>query len=161
METKGVAKSQAYEVTKETRSQQKVERDAQVITLWDNGNGLNASEIERETGVPRATVNRILKPLKTGDQSSDPLLVYTYRTSEKWSPPTNTDDTVLRANHFTHANQDAQTRDTSPPIPPTEYSSLDLETAKQELKRCQERNNYMAQHSYAATSRNEKANYEP
>ena len=142
METKGVAKSQAYEVTKETRSQQKVERDAQVITLWDNGNGLNASEIERETGVPRATVNRILKPLKTGDQNSDPLLVYTYRTSEKWSPPTNTDVPCVESEPLHISEPDAQTRDTSPPIPPTEYSSLDLETVNQELKRCQERNNY-------------------
>ena len=84
---------------------QKADRDAQVIALWNNGNGLNASEIERETGVPRATVNRILKPLKTGDQSSDPLLVYTYRTSEKWSPPENLMPRVLTANHFTHKNR--------------------------------------------------------
>ena len=73
----------------------KADRDAQVIALWDNGNGLNASEIERETGVPRATVNRILKPLKTGDQSSTPLLNSTYRAVEKWSPPQNTDDTGI------------------------------------------------------------------
>ena len=45
--------------------------------------------------MPRATVNRILKPLKTGDQSSTPLLNSTYRAVEKWSPPQNTDDTGI------------------------------------------------------------------
>ena len=145
METKGIGKSQAYELTKDTRPQRtankKANRDAQVIALWNNGNGLNASEIERETRVPRATINRILKPLKTGDQSSDPLLVYTYRASEEWSPPQNTDATCVDSETLHTSETDTQTCDTSP-IPDTDYSRLNLETARLELVRCQERNNY-------------------
>ena len=64
----GESKSKVYRDGKDSNKKKKADRDAQVIALWDNSNGLNASEIERETGVPRATVNRILKPLKTGDQ---------------------------------------------------------------------------------------------
>ena len=56
--------------------------------------------------------------------------------------PTNTDDTSVESEPLHTCEPDAQTRDTSPPIPPTEYSNLDLETAKQELKRCEDRNNY-------------------
>ena len=147
MEIKGVGKSQAYKDTKDTRPQRtankKTDRDAQVIALWDNGNGLNASEIERETGVPRATVNRILKPLKTGDQSSTPLLNSTYRECEKWSPPTNT-DTPCVTSETLHTQEPSINPQASvpPPIPFTDYSRLNLETAKQELVRCQQRKNY-------------------
>ena len=95
METKGISKSQAYELTKETRTQQNADktanRDAKVIALWDNGNGLNASEIERESGVPRATVNRILKPLKTGDHDSSPLYSNLIEHRNGGHPPKNTD----------------------------------------------------------------------
>ena len=112
MEIKGVGKSQAYKDTKDTRPQRtankKADRNAQVIALWDNGNGLNASEIERETGVPRATVNRILKPLKTGDQSSTPLYSTTYRAVEKWSPPTNPDTPCVESVQLKNPDRDAQ-----------------------------------------------------
>ena len=112
MEIKGVGKSQAYKDTKDTRPQRtankKADRNAQVIALWDNGNGLNASEIERETGVPRATVNRILKPLKTGDQSSTPLYSTTYRAVEKWSPPTNPDTPCVESVQLQNPDRDAQ-----------------------------------------------------
>ena len=115
MEIKGVGKSQAYKDTKDTRPQRtpllankKADRNAQVIALWDNGNGLNASEIERETGVPRATVNRILKPLKTGDQSSTPLYSSTYRAVEKWSPPTNPDTPCVESVQLQNPDRDAQ-----------------------------------------------------
>ena len=147
MEIKGVGKSQAYKDTKDTRPQRtankKADRNAQVIALWDNGNGLNASEIERETGVPRATVNRILKPLKTGDQSSTPLLNSTYRAVEKWSPPQNTDNPCVDSEplHTHEPSIDPQPPVTSP-IPFTDYSRLDLDTARQELERCQQRMNY-------------------
>ena len=90
------------------KASEKADRDAKVIALWDNDNGLNASEIERETGVPRATVNRILKPLKTGDQSSTPLLDSTYRAVEKWSPPQNTDNTGVESVQPKKADRDAQ-----------------------------------------------------
>ena len=140
METKGVGKSQAYEQTKGKRSQQKVERDARVVELHQQGK--NKSEIHRDTGIPRKTVSDIIHRYEQGGENSDPLLVYTYRQSENPPPPTNTDDTGVESEPLHTCEPDAQTCDTSPPIPFSEYSSLDLETANQELKRCQERNNY-------------------
>ena len=141
-EMKEVSEKHAYKLTKAQRQQLKTDRDAQVIALWDNGNGLNASEIERETSVPRATVNRILKPLKTGDQNSHALYSSTYRECEKWSPPTNTVATGIASETLHTSEPDAQTCDTSPPIPFTDYSRLDLDTARKELERCRKRMNY-------------------
>ena len=91
----GESKSKVYRDGKDSNKKKKADRDAQVIALWDNGNGLNASEIERETGVPRATVNRILKPLKTGDQNSHSTIRSTYSTLGKMVTPTNPDDTGI------------------------------------------------------------------
>ena len=136
METKGVQKRRAYELTKETRPQrtarEKAERDTSVIALWDNGNGLNASEIERETGVPRATINRILKPLKQVTKVAHALYSNLIEDCKSGHPPENP-DTPCVENETLHTHE---------PIPFTEYSRLDLDTARQELKRCQERNNY-------------------
>ena len=136
MEMKGVAKSQAYELTKETRPQrtarEKAERDAKVIALWDNGDGLNASEIERQTRIPRATVNRILKPLKQGDQSSDALYSTYIEDWKSGHPPENPDVPCVK-NKTLHTHE---------PIPDTDYSRLDLDTAKQELVRCQQGKDY-------------------
>ena len=81
-------------------------------------------------------------PLKQGDQSSTPLLDSTNSSLTETVHPIYTDVPCVESEPLHISEPDAQTRDTSPPIPPTEYSSLDLETANQELKRCQERNNY-------------------
>ena len=59
MEATGKSQSQAYDDTKAARQQAKTERDAQVIALHQQER--NASEIHRETGIPRSTVVRILK----------------------------------------------------------------------------------------------------
>ena len=226
METKAIGKSQAYEVTKETRQQEKADRDAQVLALHQQGK--NKSEIHRETDVPRKTVSDIISRYEQGGENSSPLLVYTYRTSENPPPPENTDTQCLdseplhtqepsvdpqkadrnaqiialhqqggslRKIHaeigeslgisygtiagvvkayknsdpllvytyrqseklYTPENTDTTCVDSEtlhtqepsvnpqasvPPIPDTDYSRLDLDTAKQELVRCQERNNY-------------------
>ena len=81
-------------------------------------------------------------PLKQGDQSSTPLLDSTNSSLTETVHPIYTDVPCVESEPLHISEPDAQTRDTSPPIPPTEYSSLDLETVNQELKRCQERNNY-------------------
>ena len=47
------------------------------------------SEIHRETDVPRATINRILNPLKTGDQNSHSTIISTNSTLGKMVTPTN------------------------------------------------------------------------
>ena len=67
MEAKGVGKSQAYDQTKDTRAQQKNERDAEIVALHQQEK--NPTEIEKETGVPRGTVIRIIKKF-TSDQNS-------------------------------------------------------------------------------------------
>ena len=91
METKGVSKSQAYELTKDTRSQLNADRDAQVLTLHQQGK--NKSEIHRETGVPRGTVLDIIKRYEGGDENSTPLYSNLIERPENPSPPENTADT--------------------------------------------------------------------
>ena len=148
METKDVEKSQAYEITKETRKQSKDERDAQVIALHQQG--MNKSEIHRKTGVPRSTVLDIIKRLEQGDENSSRLLVYINRRSEKPSPPTNQDDTgvpsLLQKKEVAGVVQVEPLPTPTPgdlePIPMSEYSSLDNKTALLELERCKNRNNY-------------------
>ena len=189
----GESKSKAYRDSS-THKKKKVERDAQVLALHQQGK--NKSEIHRETDVPRKTVSDIIKRYEQGGENSHSTIVCTYSTLGKSATPTNTDDTGVESEPLhtqepsvdqqasvppplkqgdqsstplldstnssltetvhpiytdvpcvesepLHISEpDAQTRDTSPPIPPTEYSSLDLETVNQELKRCQERNNY-------------------
>ena len=140
METKGVAKSQAYELTKETRSQQtvseKADRDAQIIALHQQGESQRA--IKEELGFSLGLVNKTIKAFTL----SSPLLVYTYRQSKNVNTPENTDVPCVDSKPLHISEPDAQTCDTSPPIPPTDYSSLDLDTARQEMERCQKRNNY-------------------
>ena len=92
--------------------------------------------------MPRGTVNRILKPLKTGDQSSTPLYSTTYRAVEEWSPPENPDAQCLDSETLHTQEPSVNPQASVPPIPDTDYSRLDLDTAKQELVRCQEKNNY-------------------
>ena len=107
METKDVGKSQAYEITKDTRPQRtankKADRDAQVIGLHQQEKSLR--EIETATGIPRSTVSRIIKE---GDhevsQSSDHLLDITYRASEEWDTRGHPDVQCPDSEHFTHKN---------------------------------------------------------
>ena len=92
----GESKSKAYRDSN-THTQKKADRNAKVITLWDNGNGLNASEIEQKTGVPRATVNRILKPLKQGDQNSQSTIISTNSRMGKMVTLANPVDTCVES----------------------------------------------------------------
>ena len=145
MEIKGVGKSQAYKDTKDTRPQRtankKADRDAQVIGLHQQGGSLR--EIETATGIPRSTVSRIIKG---GDhevsQSSTPLYSTTYRAVEEWDTPTNPDTPCVESEPLHTQEPSVNPQKSVPPIPDTDYSRLDLDTAKQELVRCQEGNNY-------------------
>ena len=145
MEIKGVGKSQAYKDTKDTRPQRtankKADRDAQVIGLHQQGGSLR--EIETATGIPRSTVSRIIKG---GDhevsQSSTPLYSTTYRAVEEWDTPTNPDAPCVESEPLHTQEPSVDPQKAVPPIPDTDYSRLDLDTAKQELVRCQEKNNY-------------------
>ena len=145
MEIKDVGKSQAYKDTKDTRPQRvankKADRDAQVIGLHQQGGSLR--EIETATGIPRSTVSRIIKG---GDhevsQSSTPLYSTTYRAVEEWDTPTNPDAPCVESEPLHTQEPSVDPQKAVPPIPDTDYSRLDLDTAKQELVRCQEGNNY-------------------
>ena len=111
METKGIGKSQAYELTKDTRPQRtankKADRDAQVIGLHQQGKSLR--EIETATGIPRSTVSRITKEgVHEVSQSSDHLLDITYRASEEWDTPTNTDTPCVESVQLQNPDRDAQ-----------------------------------------------------
>ena len=144
METKGISKSQAYEITKETRSQQTAsetaKRDKAVIALHLDGKSLRKihTEIGEPLGISYGTVVGIVRAYK----NSSPLYSNLIERPEKLYTPENTDDPCVDNETLHKGQPDAQTCDTAPPIPFSEYSGLDLDTANQELKRCQERNNY-------------------
>ena len=144
METKAIGKSQAYEQTKETRQQQtankNADRNAQIIALHQQGGSLRKihAEIGESLGISYGTIAGVVKAYK----NSDPLLVYTYRQSEKLYTPENTDTTCVDSETLHTQEPSVNPQASVPPIPDTDYSRLDLDTAKQELVRCQERNNY-------------------
>lgn len=95
METKAVSEQHAHKLTKHIRADQKAQRDAQVIALYDNGKGLNTSEIHRETGIPRSTINRILKPIKQGDQNTHRHVTVPHVDAGNGHPPENRDVPVV------------------------------------------------------------------
>ena len=58
MESKGVSQRTAYEHTQANRNEAKADRDALVMAL--HAKGKTPTEIAQETGVPRATIHRII-----------------------------------------------------------------------------------------------------
>ena len=93
METTGVSERTARRKTQETRKQSKDERDAEVIRLHKQG--LNKSEIHRETGIPRSTIIRILKDLE-GVTKTDNAYKYIPIGDVRFGhPPQNIDDTCV------------------------------------------------------------------
>ena len=113
METKGVARSQAYEITKKSRSQRNADRDAQILALHDDGH--SQLEIERQlkimgytTGTSPKSIRKVITDTEQGRQKSDPLLVYTYRQSEKRPPPTNLDEAGVESVQLPNPDRDAQ-----------------------------------------------------
>ena len=91
METKDIGKSQAYELTKETRKQQIADRDANILELHHNGKSYR--EIEAETGASRGTIGNVIKVSK----NSSHQLEYTYRQSENLDTPTNPENTSVES----------------------------------------------------------------
>ena len=102
-ELTGVSVRHARRLTQEPRqkkkAQEKAERDAQVIELHQQG--LNASEIDRETGVPRATVCRILKAYKTGDHNGHALKGFLNADVRNGHPHENPESTGFYPDHDT------------------------------------------------------------
>ena len=90
MEIKGVGKSQAYELTKDTRSQltvsENADRDRKVLELHQQEKSLR--EIATATGLGKSTVSRIIKEVS---QDSTPLYINLIERPETWDTPTNPD----------------------------------------------------------------------
>ena len=55
----GISERQAYKQTESQRKNRKAERNAQIVALSEQG--LNPTQIHRETGIPRSTIIDILK----------------------------------------------------------------------------------------------------
>ena len=147
-EMKGVSKRHARRLTQEKRSEQaeqeaeiKATRDAEVIALHQQGKSLRKihAEIGESLGISYGTVVGIVKAYKSGHPLYSNLIercpeLYT---PQKPAPPCVDSETL----HTQEPSVNPQAS-VPPPIPFTEYSRLNLETARQELVRCQERNNY-------------------
>ena len=136
-EMKDVSEKHAYKLTKAQRQQLKTDRDAKVIELHQQEKSLR--EIATATGISKSTISRIIKEVS---QNSHALYSTTYSECEKWDTPTNTDAPCVESEPLHTQEPSVDPQKAVPPIPDTDYSRLDLDTAKQELVRCQERNNY-------------------
>ena len=90
----GESKSKAYR-NSDTHKQKKAERDAKVIQLHQQG--MNKSQIHRETDVPRGTIIDIIKRYSQGDGNSQSTISTTYNVAGKSVTPTNPDDTCLES----------------------------------------------------------------
>ena len=93
--------------------QLKTDRDAQILALHDDGH--SQLEIERQlkimgytTGTSPKSIRKVITDTEQGRQKSDPLLVHTYRQSEKRPPPTNLDETGVESVQPPKADRDAQ-----------------------------------------------------
>ena len=152
MEIKGVGKSQAYKDTKDTRpkkkASEKADRNALIIELHKQGESQRAishklKQAGYTKGISPKTIRTVLKDAGQVGQTSTPLLDSTYREVEKRPTPTNPDAPCVDSEplHTHEPSIDPQAPVPSP-IPFTDYSRLDLNTARQELERCQQRMNY-------------------
>ena len=143
-EIKDVSDRHARRLTQQRRTEQKAEQkadsDAQVIALHQQGKSLRKihAEIGKSLGISYGTIAKVVKAYRNGHALYSNLI----GDVRSCTPPTNTDVPCVESEPLHISEPDAQTGDTSPPIPPTDYSSLDLYTARQEMERCQKRNNY-------------------
>ena len=142
---KGVSKRHAQRLTQETRSEraeqeaaQKETRDAEIIKLHQQGESQRG--ISKELDISLGLVNKVIRAFTAGHPPYSTLHV---AMSPREHPPENTDTPCVDSETL-HTPEPSVNPQASvpPPIPFTEYSRLNLETAKQELERCRERNNY-------------------
>ena len=153
METKDVSRSTAERETRPTRKVRETEKNATIIRLHHDGH--SQLEIERQLksmgytkGISPKTIRNVIKKGETLNTSELGKNGNAYKNiligdDANAHPPTNTDNPCVDSEPL-HTQEPSVNPQASvpPPIPDTDYSRLDLDTAKQELVRCQERNNY-------------------
>ena len=143
-EIKDVSDRHARRLTQQRRTEQKAEqkadRDAQVIALHQQGKSLRKihAEIGKSLGISYGTIAKVVKAYRNGHALYSNLIGHV----RSCTPPTNTDVPCVESEPLHTQEPSVDRQKAVPPIPYTDYSRLDLETAKQELVRCQERNNY-------------------
>ena len=120
----------------------KTDSDAQVIALHKDG--VSQREIHSQMKaaghkVSLGTVNKVIQVFRM----RQPAISTSYNRLSQNEHPTNT-DTPCVTSETLHTQEPSINPQASvpPPIPDTDYSRLNLETARLELVRCQERNNY-------------------
>ena len=125
METKGIGKSQAYDLTRDTRTQAKAdqdaERDAEIIRLYQRDKNISLRKIERhlkQAGFER-TSRKFIKPVIAEYKvvtNSNHQLYYTNWPSENVTTPTKADvmgidsETASEPTPQTETAQDIDTR---------------------------------------------------
>ena len=147
METKGVSERTARRQTEQTRDQQKVRRDAEIIRL--HRDDVSQREIERQlkqrgyTKVSRKAISKVIARCKT----DNPLLYNTNSAVSEMhhpTPPVVTDiqSETRHTAEPTLPTETTQDIDTRAPIALTEYSKLTLEEVRAELQRCEATHNH-------------------
>ena len=152
METKDVSRSTAERETRPTRKVRETEKNATIIRLHHDGH--SQLEIERQLksmgytkGISPKTIRNVIKKGETLNTSELGKNGNAYKNiligdDANAHPPENTDTQCLDSETLHTQEPSVNPQASVPPIPDTDYSRLDLDTAKQELVRCQERNNY-------------------
>ena len=149
MEATGKSESTARRKTKETRDQKNAERDAEIIRLHEKGISQRKIHTEMQASehkVSFGTVGNVIKAYK----NSHSLKVTLKGDDRICTPNEKPDDTsvpsVLPEKYAAAAEQrggEPEPQNSDPkPIPLSEYSLLDAETALLELERCNRRSNY-------------------
>ena len=147
METKDISQRTAERETQPVRKALETEKNATILRLHQEG--YNQSEIERQLksmgytkGISRKTIRSVIKDDVQVGKNDNAYKYIPIGDVANAHPPTNPDAPCVDSETLHTSEPDTQTCDTSPMIPFTDYSRLDLNTARKELERCQERNNY-------------------
>ena len=128
VETTGQSERTAQRKTKATRQQKNAVRDTQIIALHEQG--VNKSQIHRETGVPRATVVDIIKRHEQGDGLRQNAIGITYSRLAGSVTPTNPVDTRVESEPLDTQEPDTSSVESETPdnceVIPLSHSFIDV-----------------------------------
>ena len=144
-ELKGVSQGHARKITQEPKAEQRIELARQVTEMIDSG--MSQRAVEHGLKISRKKITKLLHEYKAV-QNAHALKGLLNADARNAPPLTHTDDTsvpsVLPEKEIAAVDKPVPKPQNSDPapIPLSEYSSLDDETALLELERCKKSSNY-------------------